>query len=89
MLPLPLVYLGAIGFIDRVLSILPFNEKKTKLGIALAGFLHLFPGIGQYLTPDLVNALDALAYALMGIGASHGIVKVERERLESKREAAE
>lgn len=77
MIPIPLIWFGVITGLDRILSMLPFNGKKTKIGVAMFAILQLFPGLGQYLTPDLIDALDKIAFVFMGLGQSHSIVKDE------------
>jgi len=80
MLPIPIIF-GIIAGLDRALSLIPFSGKKTKLGLALKAVVTLFPGLGQFLTPDVVDALDVLANALIGVGAFHGIIKDEHLKL--------
>lgn len=66
---------GLIALADRALSLLPFNGQKTKVGLALKGIIMLFPGLGAFISSDMVDALDNLANALIALGASHGIIK--------------
>lgn len=63
---------------DKLFSLLPFNGNKTKAGLALKAIVALFPGAGAYLSPDVIDALDVIADALIAIGASHGIIKAKK-----------